>query len=267
MKERLKLVCLVKIVPDINDFTYDYEKNILVRDNAKSILNPADACAMAAALKLKKSYDAQMTVISMGPGSVFKHLEDLIRRGADEAVLITDHLYSGSDTYATARILARTIERCGYDIIFAGTHSMDGDTAHIPCQAAELLDVSVMSNVMKVREDTLSDTHVQVEVAADGQNVVLEMRWPAVLAVGSESRYKLPFVRYEDISKDVSEHITILTNRELKFKEDEAGLPGSKTKVIKTYPKKYTARQKVIVNNDDDGIEYVYRFLKEKGYV
>lgn len=267
MKERLKAVCLVKIVPDVEHFTYDYEKNILVREHAKSVLNPADACAVAAALKLKKSCGAEVAVISMGPGSVFKYLEDLIRRGADEAVLITDSMYRGSDTYATARILARTIERCGYDIIFAGTHSMDGDTAHIPCQTAELLGVNVMSNVRKVREDKLSDTHIQVEVAADGQNVELEMRWPAVLAISSESKYKLPFVRYEDLNKDVSDHITVITNSELEFREDETGLSGSKTKVIKTYPKKYAARQKVIVGNDDDGIEYVYQFLKEKGYV
>lgn len=54
MKESLKLVCLVKMVPDMEHFTYDYEKNILVREHAKSVLNPADACALAAALKLKK---------------------------------------------------------------------------------------------------------------------------------------------------------------------------------------------------------------------
>ena len=50
--DKLRIMCLVKIVPDVKNIVYDYEKNILVRENKKSIINPDDACAVAAALHL-----------------------------------------------------------------------------------------------------------------------------------------------------------------------------------------------------------------------
>lgn len=267
MTKNLKIACLVKIVPDVNNFVYDYDKNILVRENTKSIINPADTCAVAAALKLKKRYGAQVTIISMGPQSVSGYLEDLIRRGADKAVLITDPLYRGSDTYATSLIIARCIERYGSDIIFTGTHSLDGDTAHVPCQVAELLDMNVMGNVVEVVEDQISDTHIRFKAKDDDQYLVFEMKLPAVLAVSSESKYKMPFVKYENIHKDVTDSIVILTNKELGFDDTQVGLAGSKTKVVKTYPRQCSAREKVVVSTDEQGIEYVYQFLKEKGFV
>lgn len=265
--ERPKIVCFVKIVPDVGQISYDYEQNILVRDNVKSIINPDDACAVAAALRLKEAWGAQVTVISMGPLTIKKYLEDLIRRGADKAVLITDSLYRGSDTYVTSRILARSAVRCGYDLILAGCHSLDGDTAHIPCQTAELLDINVMSGIVKIQEEKSWDGTVQFEVKANGQSMEFLMELPAALAISSESKYKLPFVRYDDLKKDVGEHISILTNKELGFEEHETGLAGSKTKVVKTYVKQCRKTEKAVVRNDKQGIEYVYEFLKDKGFV
>lgn len=54
--DKLRIMCLVKIVPDVKNIVYDYEKNILVRENKKSIINPDDACAVAAALHLKEEF-------------------------------------------------------------------------------------------------------------------------------------------------------------------------------------------------------------------
>ena len=117
----------------MDHFTYDYEKNILVRENQRSVLNPDDACAAAAALELKKKVDAQVTAVTMGPESSRKYMEDLLRRGADRGVLIQqDADYRGSDTYVTAKILAGYLEKEGFDLIFCGTRTLDGDTSHIP---------------------------------------------------------------------------------------------------------------------------------------
>lgn len=266
MKKR-KIICLVKIVPDVEQMSYDYEKNILVREQVKSIINPDDSCAVAAALRLKEKCDAHVTVISMGPPAIRKYLEDLVRRGIDRAVLITDSLYAGSDTYVTSRILGRCVKQYDYDMILAGTHSLDGDTAHIPCQLAELLDINVMSSVVKIQEDNRSDGNIQFEVKNNEQCMEFLMELPAVLAVSDESKYKLPYVRYEDLKKNVSGCISVITNEELGFAEDEVGLKGSMTKVVKTYIKPCSGEEGTIVQIDEAGIEYVYQFLKQKGFV
>lgn len=265
-----KIACLVKIVPDVEDFTYDHERNILVRENKKSILNPDDACAVAAALEMKKRTGCRVTVMTMGPESAGKYLEDLLRRGADRAVLITDPLYRGSDTYVTAAILSRALAREAYDLVLTGTHSLDGDTAHIPSQVAEFLQMPVMTHVTKIeRPEDLPGApgEIRAEVQEDDETLEFLVELPAVLGVCSESGYRLPFVRYDDRKKDVSDRLTVLTNKELGFAPEDTGLEGSRTKVIRTYPKKLENKRKQIVRNDEQGIAYVYDYLKEKGFL
>lgn len=263
----MKIICLVKVIPDVEHFTYDYENNILVRENKKSIVNLDDACALAAALQLKERRGANVDIISMGPESNRKYLEDLIRRGADRAILISDSLYRGSDTYVTSKILAKCIERDSFDMIFCGSHSMDGDTAHVPSQIAELLGINVISNIVKVTEDESMYMGMRAEVADDEKRMLFAVKLPAVFGIAKESKYKLPFVRYDDRKKDVSGQVSVLTNQDLGFCEKETGLTGSKTRVVRTYPQKLSREEKVIVQNDDAGIEYVYQFLKEKGFI
>lgn len=265
--DKLRIMCLVKIVPDVKNIVYDYEKNILVRENKKSIINPDDACAVAAALHLKEEFSADVTVLSMGPESNRTYLEDLIRRGVDRAYLITDPLFRGSDTYVTSKILARSIKEKQCDLIFTGVHSWDGDTAHVPAQIAEFLDVYFMSHVIKIIEGNIKNREIILETAFEEQRTVLAVKVPAILGISSDSKYKLPFVKYENRKKDVSSMIQIETNKELNFSEEEVGLSGSKTQVIKTYPMKMKEQKKIVVKTDEVGIDCVYKFLKEKGFL
>ncbi len=274
-----KIACLVKIVPDVENFTYDYEKNILVRENKKSILNPDDVCAVAAALEMKRETGCHVTVLTMGPQSSRKFLEDLLRRGVDSAVLITDPLYRGSDTYVTAKILSRALEGDGYSLVLTGTRSLDGDTAHIPSQVAEFLWMPVLTHVTKIGislRDEVDDRiesrksgvrEVRARVQEEEETLEFLIDLPAVLGICRESGYKLPFVRYDDRKKDVSNRLTVLSNEELGFEFGETGLGGSRTKVIRTYPKKLESKEKKIVRNDEQGIAYVYEYLKEKGFL
>nr|MBK5236951.1 electron transfer flavoprotein subunit beta/FixA family protein [Clostridium sp.] len=152
----MKIICLVKFVPDVDNFTYDYEKNVLVRENMKLILNPEDGCALAFALRIKgKNTEAFVEIVSMGPQSTIPLIEDLLRINADKATLISDKLYVGSDTYVTSKIIAKYLRDKEYDFILTGSHSLDGDTAHIPAQLAEILQISQLSNIVKVYEESL----------------------------------------------------------------------------------------------------------------
>ena len=73
----MKIICLVKFTPDVDAFEYDYENNVLIRDNVKQIINPDDACALGFAIRLKKKYpEIQIEVVTMGPLSVKKNMED-----------------------------------------------------------------------------------------------------------------------------------------------------------------------------------------------
>ncbi|MBU3112075.1 electron transfer flavoprotein subunit beta/FixA family protein [Clostridium lacusfryxellense] len=264
----MKIICLVKFVPDVDNFTYDYEKNVLVRENVKLILNPEDACALGFALKIKeKNLETFVEVVSMAPQSTIPLIEDLLRLNVDKATLISDKFYVGSDTYVTSKIIAKYLREEEYDFIVTGSHSLDGDTAHIPSQIAEMLQISQLSNIVKVNEESLENDSVIVMVDCEKTFSKYEMVLPSVLSIGKESKYKLPFVKYKDLELDVRDRISVITNEELKFLQEEVGTSGSLTKVNRTFVRKFEKKEKVVVHNDDEGIEVVYKFLKYKGFV
>ncbi len=264
----MKIICLLKFVPDVDSFEYDYEKNVLVRENVKQILNPEDACALGFALKLKKTNpDIEIGAVTMAPHSVKKFMEDVLRRHVDKGTLISDPLFAGSDTLATSLILGTYLKRTPYDVILTGSQTLDGDTAQVPAQIAEFLNISYMSGIMKIDEQSFLQGTPQVEVDTENHTDIYELTFPSLLAVRRESKYRLPFVRFADLELDVSEHLQIIDNQILNIPPDKIGLKGSPTRVVKTYPQTYENKEKMIVQNDEEGIETVYCFLKEKGYI
>lgn len=264
----MNIICLVKFVPDVDNFVYDYDRNVLIRENVKMILNPDDAAALAFALKVKDKHpDTFIEVVSMAPKSIIGQLEDLLRRNVDKATLISDKSYVGSDSYITSKILAKYLKTKSFDCILTGTHALDGDTSHVPAQLGELLGLAQLSNVIKIDESRFSDKEATVNV--DREKVISTYRvgLPAILSIQKESKYKLPHIKYKNLSLDVSANISVISNSVLLFNENEVGIEGSLTKVSRTYPKRMEKKECIIVDNDDEGVEVVYQFLKSKGYV
>lgn len=262
----MKLVCLVKFVPDVDNFKYDFERNVLIRENTDLIMNPDDAKALAYALKMKKIYpEIVVEILSMGPKNVIPKLEDCLRLKVDHATLISDPLYVGSDTYVTSKILSRVLENMDVDCILTGTHALDGDTAHVPSQIAEFLGLDQLSNVVDISDITMNP----IKVCVESENFVenYEVSLPIILSLNRESKLKLPYVRYDDLKKDVSHQLTILDNSSLMFDSNEVGLAGSLTKVVRSFIKTYEKKDKIVFQCDDEGVDQVYQLLKHKGHI
>lgn len=264
----MKIICLLKFVPDVDAFEYDYAKNVLVRENVKLVLNPDDACALGFALKLKKTNpDIEIEAVTMAPHSAKKFMEDILRRHVDKGTLISDSLFAGSDTLATSLILGTYLKQTQYDVILTGSQTLDGDTAQVPAQIAEFLGLSHISGIMKIDEPSFLQGVPQVEIDTENHTDIYQIPFPSVLSVRRESKYRLPFVRFADLELDVSNQLQIVDNHDLNIDSAKIGLKGSATRVVKTYPQTYENKEKIIVQNDEEGIETVYRFLKEKGYI
>ena len=104
--------------------------------------------------------------------------------------------------------------------------------------------MNVMNHVVKVAESQQSEEEVTVKVKDETESLLFAIDLPAVIALSSDSKYKLPFVKYEDRKKDVSDRLTIITNDDLHLALEETGLEGSKTKVVRTYPKHCEYKEK-----------------------
>jgi electron transfer flavoprotein beta subunit len=264
----MKILCLIKFVPDIDNFLYDYEQNVLVRENVNMVVNPDDRAALAFALKLKKSRaDVEIEIVSMAPLGILEKFKELLRLQVDYGTLISDKMYVGSDTYVTSKIIGAYLKKTKYDVILSGTHSLDGDTAHVPAQLAECLGLAHMSHIIRFNEDGLVKGMGYITVELEDEIADFRVELPAVLGVSRESKYKLPFVRYDDLESSVSHKMRIVTNEELGFSKDEVGITGSLTKVARTLQPQLITKEQVVVSNDDKGIETVYQFLKNEGYL
>lgn len=264
----MKLICLVKFVPDVDSFKYDYESNVLIRENVRLQLNPDDHCAVAFALKVKATHpETSIEVVTMAPATVTPHMEDLLRIGVDRCTVISDRLYAGSDTYATAIVLARYLMSRDYNAILTGTHAIDGDTSHIPSQLGACLDLNQMSGIVYLDEHRFCPDSAVFDVETENEVTTYEMALPAILSLIRDSKYKLPYASRKDLERDVSDQLSMITNRELSFEVDEVGLSGSRTKVVQTYTKEFDTKSRIVVKADDEGVDFVCKFLKDKGFI
>ena len=120
----------------------------LIREGIPSVINPLDKQALEAALEIKDACGAEVVLLSMAPASTRPVLREALAMGADRAVLLSDQWFAGSDTLATSRILATAIRRLApFDLICCGNFTLDGSTAQVPSQVAELLGIP---NIMHV---------------------------------------------------------------------------------------------------------------------
>lgn len=264
----MKILCLVKLVPDVDDLRHDQERNTLVRDSAHLMINPEDATAVAAALGVKRtSPDARIETVSMAPPGAVPHLEDLVRRGVDEAVILSDPRFAGSDTWATSRILARFLGTRSYDCVFCGTHTLDGGTAQVPAQVAEFLGLPYMGNILELDAGSLKDGEAVVDV--DGENAVhrFSVRLPALLGFLYSPKRKLPYISYEDLNREVRDRVVFLDNGALGLEDSEIGLAGSLTRVRRVEAEISGRKNARFVRTDSEGISEVMDFLASKGFL
>ncbi len=109
----MEIVVCVKQVPDTTEVKIDPVTNTLVREGVPSIVNPFDKFALEMALQLRDKHGGKVTVISMGPPQAVAALRECIAMGADEAILLSDRAFAGSDTLATSYTLSQAVRKIG----------------------------------------------------------------------------------------------------------------------------------------------------------
>ena len=179
----MNIVVCLKQVPDTTAVKIDPKTGTLIRDGVPSIINPEDKHALEAALEIKDRHGAHITVVSMGPLQAQNALREALCMGADEAILISDRAFAGSDTLATSKTLAGAIRKLNYDIIFAGRQAIDGDTAQVGPEIAEHLNIPQVTYVegIEVKDDSLI-----INRALENGYELLEVKQPVLLTAIKE---------------------------------------------------------------------------------
>ena len=177
------LVC-VKQVPDINLVKMDPVTGSLIRAGVPAILNPLDANALEAAVRVKEAHGGTVTVITMGPDMAKEALRECLAAGADRAVLLSDRAFANADTLATSYVIASAAKQLGdFDLICCGKESLDGATGQMGSQLAERFGASQISSTAKIVEvDTAAHT-ITAERDLERGTEVLRAKYPCLLTV------------------------------------------------------------------------------------
>lgn len=234
----MKIVVCIKQVPDTAEVKLDPKTGTLIRDGVPSIINHDDKAGLEAALQLREKLNdgSTVTVVCMGPPQADVALREALAMGADEAHLLSAREFGGSDTYATATIIATALRKIGYDMVITGRQAIDGDTAQVGPQIAEQLKIPQVSYA---EELDIVDGEVIVKRQYEDQFHMLKVQMPCLITALSE----LTEPRYMHAGGIVDAYnatIKVWGFDDLKddLNPEWIGLKGSPTNVFQSFGKK-----------------------------
>ncbi|MFN3803695.1 MAG: electron transfer flavoprotein subunit beta/FixA family protein [Pyrobaculum sp.] len=264
----MKTVVLTKAaVPLSSAIRIDPKTGTLVREGVPLTANVWDRDAVEFALRLRDKYGGEVIALSMAPPSGMSALESFIGMGVDKAILATDRAFAGADTWATAHVLAKTIEKYmpDYDLVVTGEETIDSTTAHIAAQTASWLGVPYLYYVYdaEIRGRTLVARRFLED---EGVDEVYELEIPAVISVlkGSQVPREVRLSR----KLNAGDHIYLVNNNDLGLDPECVGLRGSPTVVASMSPAVYPPRERVVIRGrPEEVVKKVVEVLRQKGVV
>jgi electron transfer flavoprotein beta subunit len=192
------IVCVKQVLDhDIppRDFKVDEENFTVVPPaNVSPIISNFDEYAIEEAILLKEAHGGKITVLTVGGDSAKDLLKKCLAMGCDEAVLLSDEAFEGSDPFGVERILAGAVKEIGaFDIILCGRISSDWSQGATALALAAALDLPSASQLIKI--DVNGDTLRCERVLEDGEEVV-EVKTPCLLTASNEiNNPRLPSVK------------------------------------------------------------------------
>jgi len=185
----MKIIVCVKPVldPDVppSKFKVDKRENkVIPPEGFPMVINPYDAIAVEAALKIKEADGGTVTVLTVGQPSDESIIKKALAMGADEAAILSDESFDGCDGFATAHILAKAIEKIGeYDLVLCGRQESDWDCGMVGSVLAEYLGIPIVTRAKSVNA---AQGKVQVGRVTVSRNELYEVETPAMVTLSNE---------------------------------------------------------------------------------
>ena len=257
----MNIVVCIKQVPDTKGGVKFNPDGTLDRAAMLTIMNPDDKAGLEAALRLKDQYGAEVTVLTMGLPKAADVLREALAMGADKAILVTDRVLGGADTWATSSTIAAALRKLDYDLIITGRQAIDGDTAQVGPQISEHLDIPVISYTQDIKVEGDS---VIVQRQFEDRYHVLKAKMPCLITALSElnePRYMTPGGIFDACDAE----ITTWGRADLTTLDDaNIGLAGSPTKIAKASDKVRKGAGEKVTLDPEEAVSYLMGKLTEK---
>ncbi|MBC7228762.1 MAG: electron transfer flavoprotein subunit beta/FixA family protein [Actinobacteria bacterium] len=186
----LNIIVCAKQVPDPegppSSFEIDGVERRVIPRGIPPVINPFDENALEAAIRIKESVGAFITLLSLGRSLSRAVILKAVAAGADASLLVEGDPFDPAvlDASSTASLLAAAVQRIGaYDLILCGRQAADTNAGLVGLGLAGILEIPAITLAQKVE---VGDGRVRVErVLPDGFEVV-EAPMPVLVTVSGE---------------------------------------------------------------------------------
>ena len=275
----MKILVCIKQVPETTNIKINPLDNTLMREGISAIINPDDKAGIELALRIKdKREDADVTVITMGPSEGIKALREAIAMGTDDGILITDEVFSGGDTYATALAISEFIKTLEYDLIITGRRAIDGETGQTGPEIAENLGIPQITHCT---EFEIEGDKLIAKRQFDDRYHIIEAKMPCLISIIGEKinpRYMTVRGIFDSAKSNSScekkdkkkDRIRVLNYDYIKEKIEASmlGLKGSPT-FVNEMVQGISGKngEKLMGLNEEEAAEAIFQKIIERGFI
>ncbi|NIQ08105.1 MAG: electron transfer flavoprotein subunit beta/FixA family protein [Candidatus Korarchaeota archaeon] len=261
----MKFVTCVKQVPDVQEINVDEERGTIIREGVPSILNPFDEFALNLAVEVKDRVkaDVELIALSMGPPQAEEALKKCLAIGADKAILLTDKVFAGADTWATSLTLARAIEKLNdVKMIFCGQEAIDGSTGQVGPELANILSLPQVTYVEEIEDFDLKERTLICRKEIDEGYVRVKSKIPALVTCLTPPDFEPRIPNVRDILKAKKKPLIRWGQEKIDEDPKNLGLTGSFSRVINMFsPTKKEAGEKITAS-PEEAVEKIVEYLK-----
>ncbi len=260
----MNIVVCIKQTPLAAEAKIDEATKRLVREGVTLSVSTIDRRATLEALRLRQQVGGTVTVITMGPPQARTALQELLALGADDAVLLTDPAFAGSDTLATSRALSAAIRRLDPDLVMCGKFTVDSETSQVPSEVAEMLGRPQVTSVRAIKP-TQDPRALWVERETDEGFERMEVPLPALLSVTeliTTNRRPTP----EDLQTGAAKPLQVWSAADIGIDPKTVGLAGSPTRVADLRDARLDRKGIIIPGEDAEAAaQKVLAYMLENG--
>ena len=221
------VVCLKQILdPEIPSSSFeidDASKQARIGKHAL-VINPFDENALEMALQLKdKKDDVHITALTYGD----KRAEEALRKAfgvlADESVHILKEDDIPEQSYPTATILARGIEKIGpVDLIMCGRQAGDWDAGTVPSLIAAELGIPSLCFIFQMK---MANGDLIFKREVEGGIEVFGFSKPMLVTVTNDEANVLRIAKVKDVMKAHRKPVRTLTLQEIDPENSHVSMP------------------------------------------
>ena len=182
------IVCVKQVIdPEIPPAKFKIDpatKQVIPPPGVPPVISVYDESAVEAALRLKDKHKGKITALSIGSEKAADVIKHAISLGADDGFLLQDAAFENLDSFGTAYVLAKAIQKIGeYDLVLCGRQAADWGAGEVGSILAEMLGIPIVTLASDIQ--AVDKTLRVKRIVSDGFEV-LEAPMPCLITVGSE---------------------------------------------------------------------------------